>query len=175
MRSFGKAACPISLGRLKKEQVPFPRIIFEYKEMEATSFRFLYKLIIHIIADAFSRVVSCELLPQMIYVTIEESGDVLISNKLASRYYFRKIAVPYREFFTKLDRFLLFGDGKKLANILGRRRVKSLEKVVNCAIDNVFHDIFGANIEDGRTVRRCPLRLVSDLFCSSCQDLYFDI
>jgi hypothetical protein len=111
MRSFGKATRAICFGRLKKEQVPFPRIIFEYKEMEATCFRFFPKLIEHV-ADVLSRVVSCELLPQMIHVTIEESGNVIISNKLASSYYFSKIAVPYREFFTELDRFLLFGGGK---------------------------------------------------------------
>ena len=144
MRSFNKSTCPISLSRLKKEQVPYPRIIFEYKEMEAARFGFLRKLIIHG-ADVLSRIVSFNLLPQMIYITIEKSGNVIVSNEFASRYHSSKVAVPYREFFAELDNFVLFGDRKKLTNLVGWRCIESLDKIINYARDNVFHDIFSAN------------------------------
>lgn len=145
MRSLGKAASTANLSRLEKEQMPNPRIIFVCKQMETTCFRFLCKLIIHV-ADVICRLVSIELLPQMIYVTIEESGNVIISNEFASRNYSNKIAVPYREFFAELDRFLLFGDSKKLANLIGRGSFESLEKVVNYERYYIYHDIFLANV-----------------------------
>lgn len=146
MRSFGKSADSISLSSLKKEQVPNPRIIFKYEEVETTFLRLFLKLVIHI-ADVLFRRVSFQLLPQMIYISVEESGNVVVANKFTSRNYSSKIAVPYRDFFAELDRFLLFGNGEKLANLIGREFFKSLEKVVNYAGDHVLHDVFQANVE----------------------------
>jgi hypothetical protein len=70
-------------------------------------------------------------IPNMCYVRIEMSKDVIISNAAAPNYGRRQVMVRQDHLLTALNDFLLFGYRKKLRNLLGGFVFVSLEKCVN--------------------------------------------
>ena len=101
------------------------------KEVKALPLRFLSKLIKSLPEIVRSSFLLDRLLPDVIYVRVEESGDVVISEAPAPSNHSGHVKIIQDKFFTELNRFLLFGYGEKLRELVGGSVFEGIEKCVN--------------------------------------------